>query len=167
MSATAFWAIGFLLVPANQRWRAAVEQRISAACKEHSTSTTHAHSHGAHAAHTNDTHTRSPHTTLLAQGLVAAATEEGDMSVITGCVHEALRLRAQGVPSLPVARVCWTRDCWMRDCCIMDAVVSLIQYEAKAGVCVSGWAAAQVRRRHHQVAPPPHTAGVAPCITVG
>lgn len=92
VSATAFWTIGFLLLPCHQHWRTAVEQQLTAACKSHSQ---------------QESHTDDPNRDtsvfpeqkykLLAEGLVAAALGGGEKSLIMGCVHEALRLRAQGV----------------------------------------------------------------------
>lgn len=109
VSATAFWAIGFLLLPAHQRWRTAVEQVIGTACKAHDNTETPAHDLDADQNRTMDA--GPGHPMLLAQGLVAAALGEGETSMITGCVHEALRLRAQGALTLPSALDCCTPRC--------------------------------------------------------
>lgn len=77
VSACTFWAIAFLLLPENVRWRGAVQEQMAV---------------GTAAAAAG----RPLHDT--ADALVHAALSQGESSIVHGCVSEALRLRAQGAP---------------------------------------------------------------------
>jgi Cytochrome P450 len=88
VSATAFWAIAFLLLPSNSHWASKVQHRLGSAgaAFEHMQQLLRGE-RGAGGCSSIDT---------AAVRIVCAAVADGDASLITACVHEALRLRAPG-----------------------------------------------------------------------
>lgn len=76
VSASTFWAIAFLLLPENVRWRNEVQSQMATV-----------RAAAAAGLQLPDT----------VEALMDAALAQGENSVTHGCVSEALRLRAQGM----------------------------------------------------------------------